>query len=429
MEEELYDRIPGEIFCTFRTNLSARYRVPETALNIQTNMNEKSLSIMLTELLNSESDEELPQGLRFEFMINDDFLRGTIKSHMLKHSISSEGTITIYYCLALNEPKKQDEISVEDWVAAISSSGEFYGVGLMNGDLSLYNQENKNVLNAKIYDKQMNCLKIFEHGSKNIALCGFSDERIRVHEVVKQKKGFSTNELCLAEGHEGSVLAIDVNPLDPTIYCSGGFDHTLNLWKLGEKELEANGSAAGEAGARKKVKLAVRKLAPMSRNTIHFDAISSCIWAQDNKIITGSYDHTIKLFDSEKLYETQTINCKDSAVTGLSYANNLIISGHEDAYIKAWDPRANDTAPVKIYKAHNIWISQIRSLESNQNVFVSGAYDNNVKVWDLRSSYPLFSIKTHTDRVFSVEWRGDETILSGGSDSKVAVHRLAEAAN
>ncbi len=57
-------------------------------------------------------------------------------------------------------------------------------------------------------------------------------------------------------------------------------------------------------------------------------------WAKNDVIVTGSYDHTMKLFDVEKNYDFHSINLKDSVVTSLDYRNDRILAGQEDGYVK-----------------------------------------------------------------------------------------------
>lgn len=39
--------------------------------------------------------------MEFEFLINHDFLRGNLKSHIMKHELNTEKTIEIYYSLKI----------------------------------------------------------------------------------------------------------------------------------------------------------------------------------------------------------------------------------------------------------------------------------------------------------------------------------------
>ena len=83
------------------------------------------------------------------------------------------------------------------------------------------------------------------------------------------------------------------------------------------------------------MKLSSKEIKFQSKNKLHSDAITSSLWAAQETIITGSLDHSIKYFDLEKLTDYRTLSCRNNAVTTLNYIKkDVIISGHEDGYIK-----------------------------------------------------------------------------------------------
>jgi hypothetical protein len=80
-----------------------------------------------------------------------------------------------------------------------------------------------------------------------------------------------------------------------------------------------------------------KRISPISNkklNEFHSECVTSIDWLTGNTLLTGSFDHHIKGINIEHQKETFNINTKDSAVTCLTYINNLCISGHEDSYIK-----------------------------------------------------------------------------------------------
>lgn len=99
-----------------------------------------------------------------------------------------------------------------------------------------------------------------------------------------------------------------------------------------------------------------------------------------------------------------------------------MISGHEDSYLKVWDLREGGKGPQKVFKSHSIWVSDVKALPNSEFIFMSTSYDHSIKIWDLRSSFPLFTLKTHHDKVFTCNWNGDNNIVAGGSDSKLSSH-------
>lgn len=115
---------------------------------------------------------------------------------------------------------------------------------------------------------------------------------------------------------------------------------------------------------------------------------------------------------------------------------------------RAWDLR--EKAPAKTFKSHTSWVSSIRGLESDSNVFLTTSYDHTVKIWDMRSSFPMFTLKTHHEKVLCGVWNskiiffggrnticrkkginyfilfcvkiGNASIVTGGSDNEIVSH-------
>ena len=195
MEEEtgqlnILDKIPGEVFCLFKSNLPERYKIDEDQpVNIQTSLNEKNLSEVIISMLREQnSDEEYPDDLRFEFMINSNFIRGNLKSHIVQHNISTEETLTIYYYFALKKPFLKQKNNEDDWISTISAlygiveEERNYLVSLFNGSVSLYNSKNEKLLTNNLTSAAIKCMDNApgaEEDSYNVIL-GCSDEILRV---------------------------------------------------------------------------------------------------------------------------------------------------------------------------------------------------------------------------------------------------------
>jgi len=56
-------------------------------------------------MLADRIDEQTLARLHFEFLIGGELLRGKIKSHLVRHSISSEGVVEVEYFLAVATPR------------------------------------------------------------------------------------------------------------------------------------------------------------------------------------------------------------------------------------------------------------------------------------------------------------------------------------
>jgi len=52
----------------------------------------------------------------------------------------------------------------------------------------------------------------------------------------------------------------------------------------------------------------------------------------------------------------------------------MLLSGHEDGYVKVWDDRIKDSNPIKIIKAHNKWINELK-FHNEGLIFLTTSYD------------------------------------------------------
>lgn len=125
---------------------------------------------------------------------------------------------------------------------------------------------------------------------------------------------------------------------------------------------------------------------------LHDDSINSVCWIDNNTVVTGSSDHSLKLVDVEKLEGIQTIKTKDSITTSIDYCHNTLLTSHEDGFIRMWDFR-NSNSPVSTFKSHAKFAS-CSKFHKNPHIFASGAYDQTIKIWDSRSVFPLQTLST-----------------------------------
>ena len=80
--------------------------------------------------------------LKLEFIIEKEFLRGSLKDHLLRHSVSQEQTILVTYTLALQAPQQDSQQDMPDWVVDIArqEDGQYYSLSI-DGTVSLFNKD------------------------------------------------------------------------------------------------------------------------------------------------------------------------------------------------------------------------------------------------------------------------------------------------
>ncbi len=298
-------------------------------------------------------------------------------------------------------------------------------VGSFDGNLRLYSEKGQELYaEGEIKGKSLKTMKIMpnflisEENFSHIVYSGHSDEGIRVSffdfsakKTHKKPKNLDITTKILCKGHNSSIETLDTHPLENARFASGSYEGELALWHIKDLNSLTENEGIPIENTRKKLKISpIKELKPLFRTKLHNDNISKILWEKPESLITGSFDHSIKVFDIEKTSEKATFQCRDAAVTSLYGLNNkLFVSGHEDGYIKLWD--FNEKSAKKIMKSHSLWVADIKGVEGNDMVFASAGYDKSVKIWDIRSEFPVFSLKSHSDKVFCLQWNGLLLIL------------------
>jgi WD40 repeat protein len=123
--------------------------------------------------------------------------------------------------------------------------------------------------------------------------------------------------------------------------------------------------------------------------TGHEDEIS-CIVVSDegNKIVSGSWDHTLKLWDTSSGKCIRTFRGHSNHVCSIVITQDgkHAISGSADNDIRIWDLEKGDC--LRILKGHTASVSTI-ALLPDESELISGSYDHSLRTWSLNSSYSL----------------------------------------
>lgn len=151
----------------------------------------------------------------------------------------------------------------------------------------------------------------------------------------------------------------------------------------------------------------------------HSDGVLCCQYDNNNLLMTGSYDKTIKIWnvDTGKLLRTLTGHTR--GVRTLAFDEQKLISGGLDGTIKVWNYRTGQC--ISTYTGHS---EGVISVDFHDKVIVSGSADSTVKVWhvDTRTCYTL---RGHTDWVTSVKIHSkSKTLFTASDDATVRLWDL-----
>ena len=161
----------------------------------------------------------------------------------------------------------------------------------------------------------------------------------------------------------------------------------------------------------------------------HSIAVTSVAFSPDGaRILSGSYDETLKLWDAHSLALLHTFEGHSSGVTSVAFSPDgaRILSGSHDNTLKLWD--AQSLALLHTFEGHSIAVTSVAFSPDGARI-LSGSYDNTLKLWDAHSLALLHTFEGHSSGVTSVAFSPDGArILSGSDDNTLKLwdaHSLA----
>ncbi|KAL4777326.1 putative E3 ubiquitin ligase complex SCF subunit sconB [Aspergillus nidulans var. acristatus] len=144
-----------------------------------------------------------------------------------------------------------------------------------------------------------------------------------------------------------------------------------------------------------------------------------CLQFEDNILATGSYDTTIKIWDTETGEELRTLRGHESGIRCLQFDDTKLISGSMDRTIKVWNWRTGEC--ISTYTGHR---GGVIGLHFDASILASGSVDKMVKIWNFEDK-STFSLRGHTDWVNAVRVdTSSRTVFSASDDCTVRLWDL-----
>ncbi|KAL4912441.1 hypothetical protein BDW62DRAFT_206493 [Aspergillus aurantiobrunneus] len=129
----------------------------------------------------------------------------------------------------------------------------------------------------------------------------------------------------------------------------------------------------------------------------HSHWVQSVAFSPDGqKIVSGSSDETIKLWDAQTGLALQTLEGHSHWVQSVAFSpdGQKIVSGSSDETIKLWD--AQTGLALQTLKSHSHSVQSVAFSPDGQKI-VSGSSDNTIKLWDAQTGLELQTFKSHSD--------------------------------
>jgi WD40 repeat protein len=142
---------------------------------------------------------------------------------------------------------------------------------------------------------------------------------------------------------------------------------------------------------------------------------SVAISTDGSRTYSGSYDATIRVWNTCTSEQLAVLESHTKAVRSLALTGNLLISGGSfDASAKMWNTANNEL--MLSFLGHTNSVSAV-AITADISRVVTGSWDKSVRVWDTSGSQQA-QLDGHTDSVTSVAVSRDGLLAASGSDDK-----------
>lgn len=240
---------------------------------------------------------------------------------------------------------------------------------------------------------QANIVSVATHPNNAFVAAGTADSRVWLWNNADGK--VQTNWLA----HAGAVSSVQVQPQVAQMMTAGG-DGLVKFW-------------------------AVPAVGP--RTLPHTDAVLAVANSTDGKkIVTGSADKTVRIFDSTKQALEKQFTGHTGPVTAVALSTNLqlLASGGADNTVRLWNQATAKESDILV--AHGGSVTALQ-FNAGNNLMLSAAEDGAVKLWALPMVTPKAMV--HPDAIAVLTLSPDGTkAITGGNDKTVRVWNLTSGA-
>jgi WD40 repeat protein/tRNA A-37 threonylcarbamoyl transferase component Bud32 len=158
----------------------------------------------------------------------------------------------------------------------------------------------------------------------------------------------------------------------------------------------------------------------------HSGSIKCLAFSPDGKrLITGSDDKTIRLWDVGTGREVQRFSRHTAAITALAFVahTNHFASASKDQTVRLWDIRSG--LEIELFDAHAGAVLDI-AVSADGKRLASGHFDTILRIWDIATAREVGQCVGHKQMVSAVAFTPDgERLLSAGQDQTLRLWDLA----
>lgn len=140
----------------------------------------------------------------------------------------------------------------------------------------------------------------------------------------------------------------------------------------------------------------------------------------DERLVTGSTDGQVVLWDLRSQTPLQTHDAGPATVRAVGFLSDRIVSAGDDGVIRIW----NEGALQHEYLNRGKPVLAL-AVSSDHQLLLTGDNDGEIRVWSVTAGRPLHVLSGHTGAVNSVSFtQQDRQAVSGGADGVVKLWQL-----
>jgi WD40 repeat protein len=324
------------------------------------------------------------------------------------------------------------EVLNAPWSVAISSSGEYWAAGSMQGEIHIWHKGIQTLHQVWHAHTDTTITLCFSPDERTLA-SGSWDGSVKVWEV-------DSGALCWESWHTRSVNCVTFAP-DGSLLASSGNDVGIRLWDT--------------------------RSGTLLQTLPHPHPVYALAWSPDGHLLaSGDFNGAIRLWDMQQIPPTtcaELLSAHSNWVPGLAFApdGSILASASWDHTVKlwqipngrllqtlseytdrlhrvAWSPDGRTLASCGV--ATKIWLWDVEqaryravlhghtagmyglAFSPDSNHLLSGSEDGTLLVWDATSGQCIQALHGYAVSFYDIDWSPDSTqLVSGGTDRLVTI--------
>ncbi|TGZ65274.1 hypothetical protein CRM22_005961 [Opisthorchis felineus] len=223
------------------------------------------------------------------------------------------------------------------------------------------------------------------------------------------------------QSHSAEVVCLQFNPVS-TILATGGMDTLAKLW-----DIETGTELASLSGHTAEVIALQFSQGSSVSSEGDSDGYSDtvCGAGAGRLMLTGSFDHTVSLWDVRSGERTHHLigHAAEVAAAAFSFDASLVATASMDKTVRVWDTRTG--RQLHVLTGHLDEVLDV-TFDASGRRLVSASADSTSRVWDLRGSGPnrgyreIAHLTGHDGEVSKVCFNSRGTLVLTASADKTA---------